>query len=971
MKKLFLLLGVILTVSMLMSSSCDSDNYETVNGDPMKSRIYTLDNGLKVYLAVNKETPRIQTYIAVRVGGKNDPAETTGLAHYFEHLMFKGTPNFGTQNYEAEAPLLDQIEQLFEVYRKTDDEAQRAAIYHQIDSISYVASGYAIPNEYDKLMSAIGADGTNAYTGNDQTVYVEDIPANQVENWLRIEADRFRNPVIRGFHTELETIYEEKNMSLTNDSRKVSEQMLAALFPNHPYGTQTVLGTQEHLKNPSITNVRNYHATWYVPNNMAICMSGDFDPDETIALIKKYFGDMQPNPELPKLDFGAVPVITSPKTVEVWGLDPANVSLGWVTGGVSSIHDSDMMSILTSILYNGQAGLIDLDLSQQQKVLSAYATYYNLADHGALWFQGRPKAGQTLDEVKDLLLGELAKLKAGEFDEKLIEATINNFKLRHMQYLDSNDGRADAFVTAFINGVSWKDMVEELDRISKITKDDVVKYANEHFTDQNYVVVYKREGKDPNEVKMAKPALTPIQTNRDAVSPFLAEIASTPVKPIEPVFVDFDKDMDKLKAKSDIEVLYKKNTTTDMFTINYIYEVGSNNDKTINTASSYLQYLGTPEMTAEQLASEFYDIACSFGISAGAERTTVSISGLAENMGRAMELTESLMNNAVPNEAILGMMKADMDKSRTDSKMRQGNNFSRLQTYAMYGPEYIKNNTMTDEELAALTSEELLGKIRAFAGQQHRILYYGPADHKALLDDIQKHHNVAEVLAPVAEKVTYTPLLTPENEVLLAEYDAAQIYYIQVSNRGETYDASKDAISSLYNSYFGGGMNSIVFQEMREARGLAYSAQAMLQRPSKLDRPYTYMAFIATQNDKMRDAAEAFEDIINNMPESEAAFDIAKESLVANIRTERIIKTGVLNAYLAAEDLGIDYDRRKPIYEQLPALTLADVKAFQQEWIKDRKYKFCILGRSADLDTEYLNTLGPVQKLTKEEIFGY
>jgi predicted Zn-dependent peptidase len=956
---------------MLVASSCGSADYETVKGDPMHSRIYTLDNGLKVYLAVNKETPRIQTYIAVRVGGKNDPAETTGLAHYFEHLMFKGTPNFGTQNYEAEAPLLDQIEGLFEVYRKTTDEAERAALYHQIDSISYVASGYAIPNEYDKLMAAIGADGTNAYTSYDQTVYVEDIPANQIENWARIQADRFRNPVIRGFHTELETIYEEKNMSLTNDGRKVLEQMLTALFPNHPYGSQTVLGTQEHLKNPSITNVRNYHATWYVPNNMAVCMSGDFDPDQTIAIIKKYFGDMTPNPELPTLDFGTVPAITSPKVVEVLGLDPANVSLGWVTGGISSIHDSDMMSILSSILYNGQAGIIDLDLNQQQKVLSSYATYLNLADHGALWLQGRPKAGQSLDEVKDLLLGELAKLKAGDFDEKIIEATINNFKLSRMQYLDSNDGRADAFVTAFVNNLAWKDVVEELDRISKITKEDVVNYANEHFTDQNYVLVYKREGKDPSEVKMSKPALTPIQTNRDAVSPLLAEIASTPVKPIEPVFVDFDRDMDKLTAKSDIEVLYKKNTTTDMFQLTYLYEVGSNNDKTINTAASYLQYLGTAEMTAEQLASEFYDIACSFDISAGAERTQITISGLAENMGRAMELTESLLGGAVANEDILAMMKTDMFKSRTDAKLRQANNFSRLQTYAMYGADYIKNNTMTDAELAALTSEELLGKIRAFSGQEHRILYYGPADHKALLAEIEQHHNVAETLAPVAEKVTYTPLLTPENEVLLAEYDAAQIYYFQASNRGEVYDPTKDAISSLYNSYFGGGMNSIVFQEMREARGLAYSAQAVLRTPSKLDIPYIYIAFIATQNDKMRDAAEAFEDIINDMPESEAAFNIAKESLVANIRTERIIKSGVLDAYIAAEDLGIDYDRRKPIYEQLPSLTLADVTAFQQEWVKDRKYKFCILGRSADLDTEYLNTLGPVQRLTQQEIFGY
>lgn len=143
--------------------------------------------------------------------GKNDPAETTGLAHYFEHLMFKGTNSYGTQNYEAEKPLLDQIEQQFEIYRKTTDEIQRKAIYHTIDSLSYEASKYAIPNEYDKLMAAIGASGTNAYTAYDQTVYVEDIPSNQIENWAKIQVDRFENNVIRGFHTELEAVYEEKN----------------------------------------------------------------------------------------------------------------------------------------------------------------------------------------------------------------------------------------------------------------------------------------------------------------------------------------------------------------------------------------------------------------------------------------------------------------------------------------------------------------------------------------------------------------------------------------------------------------------------------------------------------------------------------------------------------------------------------------------------------------------------------------
>ena len=268
--------------------------YESVPGDMMQTRIYTLDNGLKVYLSVNKEKPRIQTYIAVRTGSKNDPAETTGLAHYLEHLMFKGTKLFGTNNPEAEAPLLADIEQRYEKYRLMTDPAQRKQAYHEIDSVSQLAAKYFIPNEYDKLMAAIGAEGTNAYTSNDVTCYTEDIPSNEIENWAKIQSDRFQNMVIRGFHTELEAVYEEYNISLTADIRKLFAAMSKLLAPTHPYGTQTTLGSQEHLKNPSITNIKNYFNKWYVPNNVAICMAGDLDPDKTIAIIDLYFSGWKP-----------------------------------------------------------------------------------------------------------------------------------------------------------------------------------------------------------------------------------------------------------------------------------------------------------------------------------------------------------------------------------------------------------------------------------------------------------------------------------------------------------------------------------------------------------------------------------------------------------------------------------------------------------------------------------------------------
>ena len=972
MNNLFRQIGFLLAILATISlSSCTPKySYETVDNDPLKARIYTLDNGLKVYMTVNKETPRIQTYIAVRVGGKNDPAETTGLAHYFEHLMFKGTSHFGTQNYEIEKPLLDQIEEQFEIYRKTTDSLERKAIYARIDSISYEASKYAIPNEYDKLMTAIGASGTNAYTSFDVTCYTEDIPSNQIENWAKIQAERFENCVIRGFHTELETVYEEKNMSLTRDPRKVYEAVLSSLFTHHPYGTQTVPGTQEHLKNPSITNIKEYYRQWYVPNNMAICLSGDFDPDQMIATIDKYFGGLKPNPNLPKLELPKENEITTPIVREVFGPDAESVALAWRFPGAAS-KEVETLEVVSQILYNGQAGLFDLDLTQQQKTLSSYCYPMAMSDYSVLLMQGRPKQGQTLDEVKDLMLGELKKLRDGDFDEKMLEANINNFKLYQMQQLESNDARADMFVESFVNGSNWADDVTALDRMSKLTKKDIIAFANQYLKDNNYAIIYKRQGKDPNEKKMSKPSITPIVMNRDTASTYLKEVQASTVQPIEPVFLDYSKDLTQLTAKAGIPVLYKQNTTNDLFQLIYLFDMGNNNDRALGTAAQYLEYLGTADMTPEEVKSEFYRLACSFYVSPGSKRTYVVLSGLGENMPAAMALFEKLMANAQVNQEAYTNMAKDILKARRDAKLNQSQNFSRLLSYATYGPKSPTTNLLSEAELTSMNPQELIDRVKGLNSFKHRILYYGPNSQDELLAIVNKEHQVPEVLKEIPEGNHFEELLTTETKIFIAPYDAKQIYMAQISNKGEKFDLASEPGRQLYNEYFGGGMNSIVFQEMRESRGLAYSAWAGMLKPTYQTDPYTIRTQIATQNDKMIDAISTFNDIINNMPESEAAFKLAKEGMITRMRTERVTKMGVIWDYISAQYIGLDTDIRSKIYNDVQNMTLQDVIDYQQKWVKGRTYTYAILGDSKELDMEALRKIGPVTELKQEEIFGY
>lgn len=959
-------------LALLMTASCSKHKYETVKGDPMGTMVYTLDNGLKVYMTVNKETPRLQTYIAVKVGSKNDPKETTGLAHYLEHLMFKGTENFGTSDYAAEKPMLDSIKALFEIYRTKTDPEERRAIYRQIDSISYEASKIAIPNEYDKLMSIIGAKGTNAFTSNDMTVYQEDIPSNEIENWAKIEADRFINPVIRGFHTELETVYEEKNMSLTRDNNKAMEALDRILFPNHPYGLQTTLGTQEHLKNPSIVNIENYRANFYVPNNVAICVSGDFDPDSFVAIIEKYFGDWEPNPDIKFLEYEPEQAITSPVQKEVYGNEAEFVMLGWRVPGANDFRRSEVGDIVGDILYNGKAGLGDINLIQAQKVNTFYGFNYSRPDYGEFMLVGYPREGQTLEQVRDLMLEQVARLRNGDFDDNLIQSTINNYKLSNMRRLENNQDRAMSFVQSFINGHEWKDDALQMSRLEKISKQQVVDWANEYLGANSYAIVYKKTGEDKSIERIAAPEITPIETNRDKQSEFLNEIQNTPVQPIEPVFTDFSKELSKGSVAQGIELLYKKNEINDITTLNCVFNKGIQNEPRLSLAFNYLGYLGTPTRTAEQIKKELYGLACSQRFSYGSTQSYIGVSGLDENIGKAMDIVEDLIFNAQPDTAILEGLKSDILKDRVDSKLNQSACFSALQRYVFYGPEFISKTTLSNEQVMALTSDELLQTVRDLYGKRHDILYYGPSDEETARKMIAEHHRISE--NPEALEKTYPVARKVESsEVFIAPYEADQFYYLQYSNRGDRFDAANDPKVRMFNSYFGSGMGAIVFQEMREARGLAYSASAYLTDLGHKDCDYLFYAFIASQNDKIKEAVEAFDDIINNMPESEKAFEIAKTSLLTGIRTNRTTGSGVLSEYLDLRDYGLTEDRDKAVFEQVQGMTLADVKAFQEEWIKGRKYIYGILGKHNDpkFNKEFVGTLGPVTELTLEDIFGY
>ena len=963
----------VLLAAVLMGSinaTAKDYHYTTVPGDAMKTRIYTLDNGLKVYMSVNKEKPRLQANIVVKTGSRNDPAETTGLAHYLEHLMFKGTQKFGTTDYAKEKPYLDEITKRYETYRKLTDPAQRKQAYHEIDSISQLAAKYNIPNEYDKLMSSIGSQGTNAYTANDVTCYVENIPNNEIENWAKVQSDRFQNMVIRGFHTELEAVYEEKNISMASDNTKEFAAIWKLLTPTHPYGTQTTIGEQEHLKNPSIINIQNYFHRYYAPNNVAICMAGDFDPDQTIAIIDKYFGSWKKNNNLSRPEFGIQPDITAVKDSSVVGKEAENVMLAWKFKGMND-KENDVLDVISEMLSNGNAGLMDVDLEQQMKLASSGAFIYGLHDYSAFIVAGTPNKEQKLEEVRTLLLQEMDKLRKGEFDDNLLSSVIANKKLNFYKSLDDNDTRASIMVDAFVNDQKWADVATQLERQSKLSKQDIMNFADKYLRADNFVCVYKRMGEDTTLKKIEKPAITPIPANREYESAFVKEIKNAQVPEIQPEFLDFKKDLTVSKTSKKLPLVYKQNTQDDLFDLVFRYEFGDEDDIRYSYAAQYLDYIGTDKKSVSAIKQAFYKLACNYSVVQSAKTLQISLNGLNENLPAALNLLEEVLQNAKADKTSWNQFVDLIEKTQQDAKATQKTNFSYLWDYSTYGPYNPTRHAIKTADLRKMDPQALINLLGGLNNMEHTVAYYGPYSEKQLNAILAKEHKTAKKLAAVPEGKEYVKEDIKQNEIYIAPYEAKNIYLRSYQNTGKKSDVKDGALIALFNEYYGGGMNSVVFQELRETRGLAYNAGAYYYIPVRKEEKDYFMKHIISQNDKMMDCISVFDDITNNFPQNEASFNLAKQSLKKSLQSRRTTKAGVINAYFNAKLRGIDYDVNKLYYDQLPSLTLQDLTNFEKQNIVGKPYRMVILGDEKNLDMKSLEKIAPIKRLSQEEIFGY
>ncbi len=954
--------------SFVVESGIDANGFkfETVTDDPSGLRLYTLDNGLKVYLSQNKAEPKIQTFIPVRAGSVYDPADNTGLAHYLEHMVFKGTDEIATQDWEAEKVLLDKISDLYEKHKAEVDPEKKKEIYKEIDEVSQEASKLSVANEYDIMISSLGAEGTNAWTWHEETVYTNKIPSNGLDKWLHVESERFSQVVLRLFHTELEAVYEEFNRAQDSDYRRSAYALNALLFPKHPYGQQTTIGVSEHLKNPSMIAINNYFEKYYVPNNMAVILVGDLEFDETIKKVNDAFGSFDykevQHPERPTEE-----PIKAIVEKDVFGPENERVSIAFRSKGIGS-DDEIKLRLIDMILNNSTAGLIDLNLNQKQKVQRAGSYTRFLNDYGMHQFYGNPKSGQNLEEVKGLIIEQIEEVKKGNFDEWLIDAVINDLKLSQIRSFEDASGVAYEYVNAFVHFQDWKSRIDVFDRMRKITKQELVDFANA-FYENNYVAVYKRQGETKDLVKVENPSITPIELNRDKKSEFVSNFEKMESPDLVPDFVDYSKAIINAQTESGIEIAYVPNKVNDLAELNIIFDMGNDNIKKLGLAVGYLEYLGTNEKSAEEISKEFYKIGINYGVRAGSDRTTVYLSGLRENLDKGLALLEELMANAVSNQETYDKYVLKIAKGRQDMKSNKSQILWRgLYSYGQFGENSRLRDIYTIEELKHMDPNELVTIIKELGDYKHRIFYYGK-DLEQATNALNLHHKVKNDLKDYPIKKEYEFKETGGN-VYFVDYDMVQAEMLFLA-KGDTFDPKKIAASSLFNDYFGSGLSSIVFQEIRESKSLAYSAFSRYRNASKEGDPnYTY-AYIGTQANKLDEAVDAMMDLMNNMPEAVDNFESAKKSTLKKMASDRVNKTNIFWSYERLKKRGLTENNMQGVYNEIEKMTMDDLVQFFNENIKGGDYEVMVVGNKKDVNVKALERLGKVSELDLDYLFNF
>lgn len=959
--------AILIFLSMISLGSFGQSNFtpKTYENDPLDIKEYTLTNGLKVYLSENHDQPQVYGMVTVRAGGKNDPIHATGMAHYLEHMLFKGTETMGTIDYEKEKPFLDRIVELYDELGRTTDEEARLDIQKKINEQATEASKYAVPNEMDRMLKEIGSTGVNAFTSEDITAYHNTFPSSQIDKWLSIYDTRFEKPVFRLFQSELETVYEEKNRSADDPFSGLFEEFLKKMYKNHPYGQQPLIGFTEHLKNPSLTSMYEYFDNYYVANNMALIMSGDFDSDELINKINTYFGDWRT---------GDVPVFQEITEDPFNGIERHEVKLTPVKVGVRGYRtpkngesDQLLVQLANSLLTNEEgSGKLD-NLVTTGNLLFAGMMPMDYNDHGASILFFVPKIiGQKFEEAEELVNQEIQKLKAGDFDDSFFEAAKISMQKSKETQLETNTGRVMLMMNAFAQKMEWMDYLKNEQRISSITKDEVVNCMNKYYG-ENYLAVYSKMGKSKKD-KLSKPSFEPVIPKDGLKSEFYKSWQSIPESEVESKFVDFKKDVQRMDIKDNVHLYTVDNTYNEWFELNVKWGKGKFYDSLLAYAPDYLMKVGTDKYTGTEISKKLFELGASYSFYVQDASITLLVKGHDSKLVETLKIIDELITGFSADDKI---MKDVYNEVKGGKKLEYNDPsalLGALREFAIKGEQSSNRKELSFRELSKVDGQMMKEAVTEAFNHEMTINYSGSLSSNKVASDLLANLTLETVKKKKKEDVQVMSNTFDKQEVYFLHEKSAVQTQLMFLAKGANTDIKDQAVIDGFNMYFGGDMSSLVFQEIREFRSLAYSTSAKYQTANINGHPALFWAFIGCQGDKTPEALEVMNDLIKNMPIKMDRESTVIKALKSEAKSARPGFRSLATMVQYWENQGYKEDPNMVKLKNYDSLEFKDFVDFYEKEIKSKNLVLVVVGNKRKFNTKELKKYGYLKVVKKKHI---
>ena len=953
---------------MMLFASC-SNLFAAQNTKALEVKEHKLKNGLTVWLNEDHSQPKVFGAVVVKAGAKDCP--DTGIAHYFEHMMFKGTDKIGTVDYDAEKMLMDSIALKYDELAATEDEAARSQIQKEINELSIRSSDYVIPNEFNRLISKYGGSGLNAATSYDATIYFNTFSPQYMSQWAEINSERLLNPVFRLFQSELETVYEEKNMYGDFIGGPVMDRLLARYFAPHPYA-YPIIGSTKNLKNPRLTEMRKFFEEYYVASNMGLILSGDFDTEAVLPVLEKTFSRIRPG-EAPKHDIVALPPFKGKEKMKIKFPVPLVKAMGMGFRGVPANHEDQVALAVAVNMLNNANGTGFLDkLMVDRKIMASMAMNESMNEAGILAVAVIPKLMfQTYGGAEKLVWKEINRVKEGDFSDEIFNSLKQEQRRQYASNLENIDSRARIMMSLYSQGKSWEDYLQEVSGIDALTKEDVVRVARKYFS-ENYLCVTKTTGKYPKD-NLTKPDFSPIvPKNSEASSEYAKQLEQLPVQEVKPRFIDFQKDVETVSLTPLATLYATANPVTDIFTLNLVYQVGTLEQPKLMHLANYLQFLGTDSLSFHEFRTRLQVLGSTISFDATDKQFFMRITGFDKYFKETVQLAGDFIRHVKADDKQIRQVINDAKVTEKAFFESSDNIANALLEKVKYGEQSRFLTKLSLSEVKKLKGKELLDVFVQVRQTECDLLYCGTLPVVQVREEIEASLPLKEITVAVNAPYHRDAKKYDKPTVYFMDMPTASQSIVYGYAKGEvTDDAWSRHAARLFSVYFGGDMSSLMFQEIREFRSLAYrvSGRYILPPHNLEGKAGEFVTMLSTQSDKTLDALGIMNSLIHEMPEKEERISTVKQSIVNQVNNDFPSFREVPEKVAGFRRNGFDNDPSEALLSGISDMDMKDIIRFYRHNVRLKPVVYVIVGNSRRIDMKQLETFGNVIRLRKKDIY--